>query len=51
MLLPATVGNSVEPDTAFGLKKVRIGYLDRPHIVVRDDHAGAALREMPKGIR
>jgi hypothetical protein len=32
----------------FRLKKVRIGYLDRLDIVVRNDHARAALREMPE---
>jgi hypothetical protein len=29
---------------------VRIGYLDRLDIVARDDHARAALREMPESI-
>ena len=32
----------------FRLKKVRIGYIDRPDFVVRNDHARAALREMPE---
>ncbi len=32
----------------FRLKKVRIGYLDRLDIVVRNDHARAAFREMPE---
>jgi hypothetical protein len=32
----------------FRLKKVRIGYLDRLDIVVRNDHSRAALREMPE---
>jgi hypothetical protein len=35
----------------FRLKEVRIGYLDRLDIVVRDDHPRAALREMPDGRR
>jgi hypothetical protein len=32
----------------FRLKEVRTGYLDRLDIVVRNDHARAALREMPE---
>src|SRR6266436_1017062 len=32
----------------FRLKEVRIGYLDRLDIVVRNDHARAARREMPE---
>ncbi|GAB9113641.1 hypothetical protein BDS110ZK25_77860 [Bradyrhizobium diazoefficiens] len=30
------------------MKKMRIGYLDRLDITVRNDHARAALREMPE---
>ena len=30
------------------VKKVRVGYLDRLDIIVRNDHARAALREMPE---
>jgi hypothetical protein len=32
----------------FGYEKVWMGCLDRPDIVRRDDHAGAALGETPQ---
>jgi hypothetical protein len=45
----ASVEDSCELDAVFGFrKKAWAGYLDRVNIIGRNEHASAALREMPQ---